>query len=329
MKNKWFHHPAAIALFGKKELVFILLGSVFTVQAAPVSSYSMRDTPQVDNSFQPGSTFLKKTDSLRNEIVLAPPGQAVPHPVAGRQRQPFDSSKRTVLPPEQAGNAAAALSSPGWAKFRFDRDVTVRTERLASPVPSVFKVPPASPTAVPPKNAGVASHVSEKASSSREQTTTDRNYLGPSLGPTRFSVNYEKTSDRSREKMARFLSGEPGLNGHDNEVAEFHAPHENWQLGVEYASGNGRINASLDLIRMKENRAGNAQGVFGGLPLSDSTEMKTFRVGYTYDVSDKTAFYGALAHTDYDKEALAGSASGNGFSEDSVTGVQFGVSHKF
>ena len=36
-----------------------------------------------------------------------------------------------------------------------------------------------------------------------------------------------------------------------------------------------------------------------------------------------------VARTDYEREAMAGYMRGNGSDEDSVTGVQFGMTHKF
>ena len=92
--------------------------------------------------------------------------------------------------------------------------------------------------------------------------------------------------------------------------------------------GNGRVNASVNYVKLKDTK-GAASGTAGTNNNNDSTDLKTIAIGYTYDVSNRTSFYGMVARTDYEREAMAGYMRGNGSDEDSVTGVQFGMTHKF
>lgn len=48
---------------------------------------------------------------------------------------------------------------------------------------------------------------------------------------------------------------------------------------------------------------------------------------YTYNLSKRTSVYGQVSYTDYDNKATGNFYSG--INQDSVTGVQIGMTHKF
>lgn len=152
---------------------------------------------------------------------------------------------------------------------------------------------------------------------------------GYALGPARFSMNYEKSRDTA-SRVSGFMTGKttPDI-ATNNDIVETRQNQPNIQLGMEYATGNGRVNASVNYVRLKDMKGGMTGSAASPTNNNDSTDLKTFAIGYTYDVSDRTSFYGMVARTDYEKEAMASYMRGNGSDEDSVTGVQFGMTHKF
>ena len=89
-----------------------------------------------------------------------------------------------------------------------------------------------------------------------------------------------------------------------------------WLLGLEWKLGPGRLNASAQWMEVEAN---------GGVHVSDKDIYK-YGIGYTYDLSKRTAIYGNIAYTDYDDEDVANIY---GDVEDSVTAVQVGITHKF
>ena len=88
-----------------------------------------------------------------------------------------------------------------------------------------------------------------------------------------------------------------------------------WLLGLEWKLGPGRLNASAQWMEVE----------FAGTGISDKDIYK-YGIGYTYDLSKRTAIYGNLAYTDYDDEVVARAF---GDADDSVTAVQVGITHKF
>lgn len=196
-------------------------------------------------------------------------------------------------------------------------------ERNTSPVSSVFiRKKNNFPSVISSTNTSFYSK-DEKGSA-----ITNTDGTGYSVGPARFSMNYEKSRDTGT-KLSSFISGkttpDPVIN---NDLVETRQNQHNVKLGMEYATGNGRVNASVNYVRLKDMK-GATSGAATNSNNNDSADLKTFAIGYTYDVSNRTSFYGMLAHTDYEKEAMASYMRGNGSDEDGVTGVQFGMTHKF
>lgn len=164
----------------------------------------------------------------------------------------------------------------------------------------------------------------------KEPGTVNADNNGYAMGPARFSMSYEKSQDTT-SRVARFMSGKTTPDIATNyDIVETRQNQPNLQLGMEYATGNGRVNASVNYVKLKDTK-GVTSGTNGttGSNNNDLTDLKTIAIGYTYDVSDRTSFYGMVARTEYEREAMAGYMRGNGSDEDSVTGVQFGMTHKF
>lgn len=89
-----------------------------------------------------------------------------------------------------------------------------------------------------------------------------------------------------------------------------------WLLGLEWKLGPGRLNASAQWMEVEAN---------GGMHISDKDIYK-YAIGYTYDLSKRTAIYGNVAYTDYDDEEVARLY---GDTDDGTYGVQVGITHKF
>lgn len=89
-----------------------------------------------------------------------------------------------------------------------------------------------------------------------------------------------------------------------------------WLLGLEWKLGPGRLNASAQWMEVEAN---------GGMHISDKDIYK-YAIGYTYDLSKRTAIYGNVAYTDYDDEDVARLY---GDTDDGTIAVQVGITHKF
>ncbi len=91
-------------------------------------------------------------------------------------------------------------------------------------------------------------------------------------------------------------------------------------LGVEWKVGPGRLNASAQWLSVEGNGNG---GAFSDI---DADAWKV-AVGYTYNLSKRTSLYGIAAYTDWDDDKQAARIFGD--NSDKVTGLQFGITHKF
>ena len=146
---------------------------------------------------------------------------------------------------------------------------------------------------------------------------------GYAIGPARFSVNYEKANDKSLERASQLLSGKATYDIAANDLVETATERDNWRLGMEYDTGNGRVNAAMNLVRLRDQKSGKPSG-----DDAEPADLRTFTIGYTYDASETTSFYGMVAHTEYDSDALHGYRRGD-TENDSITGFQVGVTHRF
>lgn len=88
-------------------------------------------------------------------------------------------------------------------------------------------------------------------------------------------------------------------------------------LGVEWKVGPGRLNASAQWLGVE------GKGDYSWL---DEDAWKV-AVGYTYNLSKRTSLYGIVSYADWGDEAVGDLV--DGISQDSTTGVQIGITHKF
>ena len=303
--------------FDKKWLVMAVFG-LFAASCLPsFAAVNKSDSP---------SLSVKKKAKVRQSAHT--PGKKQDADIHWQKKQPFaaiTAGKKTQPVSKKSGKQPghnfydgrmASDHLPNGGK-------TPSSDRGVNPASSVFtQKRSSSPFAHFSKNPSLLSG-NEKASGSNMDIN------GYALGPARFSMNYEKSRDTA-SRVSGFMTGKttPDITT-NNDIVETRQNQPNIQLGMEYATGNGRVNASVNYVRLKDMKGGTTGSAASPTNNNDSTDLKTFAIGYTYDVSDRTSFYGMVARTDYEKEAMASYMRGNGSDEDSVTGVQFGMTHKF
>ena len=131
------------------------------------------------------------------------------------------------------------------------------------------------------------------------------------FGDAKVELLYQQTKDKGWYKGEQADWKEVAAYTNVNELKQ-----KQWLLGLEWKLGPGRLNASAQWMEVEAN---------GGAHVSDKDIYK-YGIGYTYDLSKRTAIYGNIAYTDYDDESVANIY---GDVEDSVTAVQVGITHKF
>ncbi len=141
------------------------------------------------------------------------------------------------------------------------------------------------------------------------------------FGPARISLAYEQT----RDKGAWHGLDENWING--NDLLGVESKQRNWLLGLQWALGPGRLNASFNYAKVDDVAVASFAG--GGEYIGwngGSKDLKKYAIGYTYDLSKRTSIYGVVAYNDFEDEQIA---NFYGYDDDSVTGVQIGITHKF
>ena len=133
------------------------------------------------------------------------------------------------------------------------------------------------------------------------------------FGPAKVSLGYEKTHDKGYK-----LGSEKALK---------ESTQDNWILGLQYAIGAGRINASFNYMEIDHAR-----------DWDGTKDIKKYSLGYEYDLSKRTTLYAMISHSDFEDTELSHSVSGfyrkNKESDtiatnDHITGIQFGMTHRF
>lgn len=124
-----------------------------------------------------------------------------------------------------------------------------------------------------------------------------------SFGPAKVSLGYEKTHDKGW-KLGSIKSGKQSSQ-------------DNWILGLVYQMGAGRINASFSYMDIDHSSNWNG-----------SKDIKKYSLGYEHKLSKRTTLYGMVSWSDFENEQVADFYRGSD-ANDSVTGVQVGITHKF
>ena len=98
-------------------------------------------------------------------------------------------------------------------------------------------------------------------------------------------------------------------------------------LGVEWKVGPGRLNASAQWLGI-EGSKNSGIGTYDGKNFK-AVDSDAYRVaiGYTYNLSKRTSLYGIVAYTDWEDEEVG--QLFDDVSQDTTTGVQVGITHKF
>ena len=141
------------------------------------------------------------------------------------------------------------------------------------------------------------------------------------FGPAKVELVYQQTKDKgwrngelSNWNTTKFIKKiDTADRARYEDIREL--KEKQWLLGLEWKLGPGRLNASAQYMEVEST----------GGDVSDKDVYK-YALGYTYDLSKRTSLYGIVAYTDYDDENVARVF---GDVEDSVTGVQVGITHRF
>ena len=91
---------------------------------------------------------------------------------------------------------------------------------------------------------------------------------------------------------------------------------KDWIVGLMYTAGPHTLKASYNRGDL------DSKGDYDG-------NMNRYALGYTYSMSKRTSLYAIMAYTDSDDEAVGSIYNTNGVESGSVTGVQFGINHRF
>ena len=91
---------------------------------------------------------------------------------------------------------------------------------------------------------------------------------------------------------------------------------KDWIIGLMYETGPHTFKFSYNRGNLE------SKGDYDG-------NMNKYALGYTYTMSKRTSLYAIAAYTDSDNDSVGAVYNTNGAEYDSVTGVQFGINHKF
>lgn len=132
-----------------------------------------------------------------------------------------------------------------------------------------------------------------------------------SIGDFRVSLGYQKS-------QVKDLSDWGLGSDEDNEfVQRTGIQQQEWEIGLAYEFGASTVKFAYNRALMDGNdylKGGNAN---------------KYALGYTYDLSKRTQLYGMVSYTDSSNDDVGSIYNNNGVASDSVTGVQFGITHNF
>lgn len=130
--------------------------------------------------------------------------------------------------------------------------------------------------------------------------------LAYKFGPARVSLLYESSDYEGYNGGNSGVTNTTAMGDrHDSDL---------WLLGLEWDIGPGQLDASVQWADV------DPQGSRDG-------DVWKYALGYTYNLSKRTAAYAQVAYTDYDREEIGNAMTG--MSRESVTSFQIGMTHKF
>ena len=101
------------------------------------------------------------------------------------------------------------------------------------------------------------------------------------------------------------------LTGLDADVDQ-----KDWLVGLQYNTGPHTVKFSYNRGEVESHTE------YDG-------KANKYSLGYTYDMSKRTSLYAMVAYTDSDNDSVGEIYNSNGVADDSVTGVQIGITHNF
>lgn len=102
---------------------------------------------------------------------------------------------------------------------------------------------------------------------------------------------------------------------------------KDWLLGLQYQTGPHTVSASYNRSKLE-------MGGYDG-------KVNKYAIAYTYNLSKRNSLYANIAYSDFDNSFMsnyyygdrglteADNYSGALYNNDSVTGVQIGITHRF
>ena len=91
---------------------------------------------------------------------------------------------------------------------------------------------------------------------------------------------------------------------------------KDWLVGLQYNTGPHTVKFSYNRGEVESHTE------YDG-------KANKYSLGYTYDMSKRTSLYAMVAYTDSDNDSVGEIYNSNGVADDSVTGVQIGITHNF
>ena len=91
---------------------------------------------------------------------------------------------------------------------------------------------------------------------------------------------------------------------------------KDWLVGLQYNTGPHTVKFSYNRGEIESHTD------YDG-------KANKYSLGYTYDMSKRTSLYAMVAYTDSDNDSVGEIYNSNGVTDDSVTGVQIGITHNF
>ncbi len=160
------------------------------------------------------------------------------------------------------------------------------------------------------KNGGFAATANYQVTADSNRSSMWNVGLSYSFDTVKLEALYQATKDRGGLEAA-------GTKAWDSKKEIYNSLSEQQALlGIEWKLGQGRLNASAQWL-----------GVEGKGTSNLDSDAFRYAVGYTYNLSKRTSLYGIVSYTDWDDKSVG--KIFDKIEQDSCTGVQLGITHKF
>ncbi len=151
-------------------------------------------------------------------------------------------------------------------------------------------------------------------------------------GPLMLTANYERIADSDNSRLwdiggAWTWQGFKVSVGYQDTtveraaaralgIADMNIDQKDWLVGLQYNTGPNTVKFSYNRGVVE------SHGDYDG-------KANKYSLGYTYDMSKRTSLYAMVAYTDSDNDFVGEIYNSNHVADDSVTGVQLGIAHRF